>query len=101
MKIGTDKKDLGSGNILNLEKDTYGVIGICGVVGNLVARVLMDNKQQVICTDLQDPADCPYLYTLNSYNTSIYFRDHPSAFFDASTYKRGYKFYGVIFVVTR
>ena len=27
---------------LDLENKTFGVIGVCGVVGNLVARILMD-----------------------------------------------------------
>ena len=28
---------------LDLENKTFGVIGVCGVVGNLVARILMDS----------------------------------------------------------
>ncbi len=70
----------------NHKKETYGVIGICGVVGNLAARVLMDNKYNVICTDLHDSDNCPFLYTLNKYNTQICLSKHPESFFDTSNY---------------
>ena len=66
--------------------ETYGVIGICGVVGNLAARVLMDHNYNVICTDLQDSNNCPFLYTLTEYKTPIYLSKHPDSFFDSSNY---------------
>ncbi len=65
---------------------TYGVIGICGVVGNLVARVLIDHNYDVICTDLQNSDNCPFLYTLNGYDTTIYLNNHPESFFESSNY---------------
>jgi UDP-N-acetylmuramate--alanine ligase len=66
--------------------ETYGVIGICGVVGNLAARVLMDHNHHVICTDLQNSDNCPFLYTLNGYDATIYLNDHPESFFKSSDY---------------
>lgn len=68
------------------KRETYGVIGVCGVVGNLVARVLMDHGYQVICTDIHSSNNCPFLYTLNGYNTQIYLDEHPEAFFRSSDY---------------
>ena len=65
---------------------TYGVIGVCGVVGNLVARVLMDHGHQVICTDIHSSDNCPFLYTLNGYNTQICLNEHPESFFKSSDY---------------
>lgn len=72
--------------ILQKRIKTYGVIGVCGVVGNLVARVLMDHGQDVICTDLLDSDNCPFLYTLTEYNTPIYLSNHPESFFTSSDY---------------
>ena len=37
---------------LDLENKTFGVIGVCGVVGNLVARILMDRGYSVVGTDM-------------------------------------------------
>jgi len=65
---------------------TYGVIGVCGIVGNLVARVLMDHGYQVICTDIHNSNNCPFLYTLTDYNTQIYLNEHPESFFNSSDY---------------
>ena len=66
--------------------ETYGVIGVCGIVGNLVARVLMDHGHQVICTDIHNSNNCPFLYTLTGYNTQIYLNEHPESFFSSSNY---------------
>lgn len=81
-----DKHSSELDEILQKRMETYGVIGICGVVGNLAARVLMDHGHRVICTDLQDSDNCPFLYTLTEYNTPIYLSTHPESFFKSSTY---------------
>jgi UDP-N-acetylmuramate--alanine ligase len=75
-------------NNRNSEKDSeiYGVVGICGVVGNLIARMLMDNNCHVMGTDMQDKPQCQYLYTLEDYNLPIYLQEHPESFFENSTY---------------
>jgi UDP-N-acetylmuramate--alanine ligase len=63
----------------------YGVIGICGVVSNLIARVLMDHGYPVIGTDLHKKDECDYLYTLNDYKIPLYLSEHPESFFNEST----------------
>lgn len=64
----------------------YGVIGICGIVGNLVARVLLDNNLKVIGTDHKSETQCKYKYTLEKYNFPIYLSGHPENFFEKSDY---------------
>ncbi len=64
----------------------FGVIGICGVVGNLVARVLMDNWYKVIGTDIQEENTCQFKYTLDNYNPPLYFGGHPEPFFTKSDF---------------
>lgn len=73
-------------SVLFPKEEIYGVIGICGIVGNLTARVLMDHGHTVIGNDLRNPDDCQFLYTLNGYETHIFFSGHPESFFKASTY---------------
>lgn len=62
----------------------FGVIGVCGIVGNLVARVLMDNWYKVVGTDTQKESNCQFGYTLNNYHPPIYFGGHPKSFFAKS-----------------
>lgn len=66
--------------------DIYGVIGVCGVVGNLVARVLMDQGLKVTGTDIQSEKECHFKYTLHDYNLLLYFGGHPESFFNESDY---------------
>src|SRR5690606_36385535 len=46
----------------------------------------MDHQHNVICTDLQDSDNCPFLYTLAEYNPPLYLSDHPESFFTSSDY---------------
>jgi UDP-N-acetylmuramate--alanine ligase len=71
---------------LTPSSDIYGVIGVCGIVGNLVARVLLDRGFQVMGTDIKSADECEFRYTLEDYNLPIYFKDHPEAFFSSSKY---------------
>jgi UDP-N-acetylmuramate--alanine ligase len=64
----------------------FGVIGVCGVVGNLVARVLMDNWYKVICTDIQNENNCEFKYTLKDYHPQLYLGGHPESFFLKSNF---------------
>jgi UDP-N-acetylmuramate--alanine ligase len=64
----------------------YGVIGICGIVSNLVARVLIDNGHDVIGTDLHKKDECDYIYTLTDYKIPLYLSEHPESFFNKSNY---------------
>jgi UDP-N-acetylmuramate--alanine ligase len=73
-------------SVLLPTEEIYGVIGICGIVGNLTARVLMDHGHTVIGNDLRNPDDCKFLYTLNGYETHIFFSGHPESFFKSSSY---------------
>ena len=68
------------------QSKVYGVIGICGVVSNLIARVLMDHGYPVIGTDLHKKEECDYIYTLNDYKIPLYLSEHPESFFNESTY---------------
>ena len=71
MVLKKDAKDMTSTNLDNSKErqkqdsNVYGVIGICGVVGNLIARMLMDHKCHVIGTDMHGCEECQYLYTLD------------------------------------
>jgi len=69
---------------------TYGVVGVCGVVGNLIARVLMDHGFNVTGTDIKPEEECRFRYTLEpyikKYNPPIYFSDYPESFLTKSDY---------------
>jgi UDP-N-acetylmuramate--alanine ligase len=68
-----------------LPKDEIlGVIGICGVVGNLMARVLLDQGYQVIGTDIHSQDNCDYIYTLKKYDLPVYLGSHPDIFFESA-----------------
>lgn len=64
----------------------FGVIGVCGVVGNMVARVLMDNWYKVMGTDIMEEDDCKFKYTLKDYHPPLYYGGHPESFFAKSDY---------------
>ena len=72
-------------NMDNKNPEVYGVIGICGVVSNLIARMLIDHGYHVIGTDLHKKEECDYLYTLTNYKIPIYLSEHPESFFNEST----------------
>lgn len=66
--------------------EIYGVVGVCGIVGNLTARVLLDRKCKVMGTDMNNADECTYLYTLDDYDLPVYLNGHPDSFFKNSTY---------------
>ncbi|MBM4240245.1 MAG: Mur ligase [Euryarchaeota archaeon] len=68
-----------------MDREIFGVIGICGTVGNLAARVLMDHGFKVIGTDLKSEGECEFKHTLDNYDIELYFSTHPKSFFDLST----------------
>ncbi len=70
----------------NKNPEIYGVIGICGIVSNLIARVLMDRGYPVIGTDLHKKEECDYLYTLTDYKIPLDLSEHPDSFFNRSKY---------------
>ena len=66
--------------------EVYGVIGICGIVSNLIARMLIDHGYHVIGTDLHQKKECDYLYTLSNYKIPLYLSEHPKSFFNESSF---------------
>jgi UDP-N-acetylmuramate--alanine ligase len=71
---------------LDLENKTFGVIGVCGVVGNLVARILMDRGYSVIGTDISSKEDCRFHSSFDGYDIEIFFGGHPEEFFEKIDY---------------
>ncbi|WP_297983232.1 Mur ligase family protein [uncultured Methanobrevibacter sp.] len=71
---------------LPLEGKTFGVIGVCGVVGNLVARILMDNGYSVVGTDISSRQDCRFHSSFKDYDIEIFFGGHPEEFFKRIDY---------------
>lgn len=68
-------------------KDTiFGIIGICGINGNLIARIFKDKGYNVIGTDLSKKEDCTFLNSLDGYNIEIFYGSHPEEFFNKSDY---------------
>jgi UDP-N-acetylmuramate--alanine ligase len=67
------------------DSNVYGVIGICGIVSNLIARMLVDRGCHVIGTDMHRKEECEYLYTLEDYDIPLSLSDHPESFFKKST----------------
>lgn len=80
------KQNFKEHSLNDLSDEIFGVIGVCGVVGNLVARVLMDNELKVIGTDIQKEKECQFKYTLEDYNLPLYFGNHPESFFSRSDF---------------
>lgn len=66
---------------LDLDNKTFGVIGVCGVVGNLVARILMDRGFTVVGTDISSKEDCRFYSSFEDYDIEIFFGGHPEEFF--------------------
>ncbi len=73
-------------NSLELDGKTFGVIGVCGIVGNLVARILMDRGYKVIGTDMSSKENCRFDSSFEGYDIKIYYGGHPKAFFKEIDY---------------
>lgn len=69
------------------ENSVFGVIGVCGVNGNLIARILMDHGYKVQATDMVDKDNCRFGSSLNDYpNMEIYYGEMPEDFISSSDY---------------
>lgn len=68
------------------EDTTFGVIGICGIVGNLIARILKDRSFKVIGTDITSEDNCKFKNSLKSYDIPVYYGSHPKEFFNNVDY---------------
>ena len=65
---------------------TFGVIGVCGANGNLIARILKQRGYNVIGTDLAFKKDCRFAKALEGYDIDVFYGKTPEAFFKKSDY---------------
>ena len=82
----TEGKNIKEAKTSTPNPDVYGVVGVCGVVGNMLARMLIDHNCKVQGTDINGKDNCEYIYTLQDYNLPLYLSEHPEAFFKNSTF---------------
>lgn len=68
------------------KNDTFGVIGVCGANGNLIARILKQRGYNVIGTDLSFKKDCRFVKSLEGYDIDVFYGKTPEAFFKKSDY---------------
>ena len=68
------------------EGTTFGVIGICGANGNLIARILKERGYNVIGTDLLQKRDCRFASALEGYDIDVFYGRTPDAFFNRCDY---------------
>lgn len=65
----------------------FGVIGVCGINGNLIARILSDNGYKVVANDTLSREDCKYLSALRDYpDIKVYHGNIPESFYDEIDY---------------
>ena len=69
-----------------MSRKTFGVIGVCGANGNLIARILNERGYDVIGTDLSSAEECRFLHALDGYDIELYFGETPDEFFEKSDY---------------
>jgi len=73
--------------VKNMYKNkTFGVIGVCGANGNLIARVLKQRGYDVIGTDLAFKKDCRFAKSLEGYDIDVYYGSTPETFFERADY---------------
>ena len=65
---------------------TFGVIGICGANGNLIARILKERGFNVIGTDISERKNCRFAKSLEGYDIDVYYGQTPEVFFKRSDY---------------
>lgn len=63
---------------------SFGVIGICGANGNLVARILKQRGFTVIGTDTSSKKECRFKNSLD--DIEVFYESHPEEFFEKSDY---------------
>ncbi|MDO5847960.1 MAG: Mur ligase family protein [Methanobrevibacter sp.] len=68
------------------ENSKFGVVGICGANGNLVARILSQRGFDVIGTDVSSKEDCRFIKSLENYDIELFFGDIPDDFFSNIDY---------------
>ena len=65
---------------------TFGVIGICGANGNLIARILKERGFNVIGTDISERKNCRFAKSLEGYDIDVYYGGTPEVFFKRADY---------------
>ena len=74
-------------NESDFRKDTtFGVIGVCGANGNLIARILKERGFNVIGTDVSQKQDCRFANAIENYDIDVFYGRTPDAFFNRSDY---------------
>ncbi|WP_407413291.1 Mur ligase family protein [Methanobrevibacter sp.] len=69
-----------------MTKKTFGVIGVCGANGNLIARLLKERGYDVIGTDLTPAEECRFSKSLDGYDIGLYYGETPDEFFERADY---------------
>ena len=64
-----------------MNRKTFGVIGVCGANGNLIARILKQRGYNVIGTDLSFKKDCRFAKSLEGYDIDVFYGKTPDSFF--------------------
>lgn len=70
---------------MNKDK-TFGVIGVCGANGNLIARILKQRGYNVIGTDVTFKKDCRFAKSLDGYDIDVFYGKTPDTFFKRADY---------------
>ncbi len=65
---------------------TFGVIGVCGANGNLIARILKQRGYDVIGTDMTFKKDCRFAKSLEGYDIEVFYGQTPDKFFKKADY---------------
>lgn len=69
------------------EDSVIGVIGVCGINGNLIARILSDHNYEVLANDIQSKEKCRFKKALEDYpDIQIIHGDLPEDFLDKIDY---------------
>ena len=69
-----------------MTKETFGVIGVCGANGNLIARILKERGYDVMGTDLSSAEECRFSKSLEGYDIDLYYGETPDEFFEKADY---------------
>lgn len=69
-----------------MTEKTFGVIGVCGANGNLVARILKERGYNVMGTDLSPIEKCRFSKSLEGYDIELFYGGTPDEFFEKADY---------------
>ena len=72
--------------VKNMTKKTFGIIGVCGANGNLIARILKERGHNVMGTDLSPIEKCRFSKSLEGYDIELFYGETPDEFFQKADY---------------